>query len=166
MLLTSARREEIEKITPTAINQRERWLNLRSGKTGRWHAVALSNKALNLLQGRSLRRPMFDTFQGSTVHHICHRIGREAGVLAGQKQGDGWTMHDFRRTAATWIESNGIAYSAVMATLGHSRGDVTATYTPAQIRELRHAAELLENHWREIDDVLCGLSGLWKLKIA
>lgn len=166
MLLTGARREEIEKITSAAINERERWLNLRSGKTGRWHAVALSNEALNLLQGRSLRRPMFDTFQGSTVHHICHRIGREAGVLAGQKQGDGWTMHDFRRTAATWIESNGIAYSAVKDTLGHSRGDVTATYTPAQIKELRRAAELLENHWREIDDVVCGVSSLWKLKTA
>ena len=166
MLLTGARREEIEKITPMAINQRERWLNLHSGKTSRWHAVALSNEALNLLQGRLLRKPMFRKFRSSTVHHVSQRVGREAGLLAGQKEDGGWTFHDLRRTAATWIESNGIAYSAVMATLGHSRGDVTATYTPAQIRELRRAAELLENHWREIDDVVCGLSNLWKLRIA
>lgn len=162
MLLTAARREEIETIQIGDINFRESWLNLRSGKTRRSHAVALNEPAIEILRARASRQPMFSTLAPSVIHYVCQRVGREAHLTAGHKNNLGWTIHDMRRTAATYIESNGIAYSAVKSALGHARHDVTATYTPAQIKELRRAAELLQKHWREIDEVLQVRPALWK----
>lgn len=155
MLLTGARREELEKITPAVIDKREYWLNLQSGKTRSWHAIPLNEDAMELLLNRENFKPMFNCYRGSTIHYVIQRVGKAAGVPTGQEVHHGWTFHDLRRTAASYIESNGIAYSAVSATLGHRRQDVTAVYTPAQISELRRAALLLQNHWREIDGAIC-----------
>lgn len=153
MLLTGARREEIEKITYDLIDARGGWLNLQSSKSRRWHAVPLNQISMEILKGRSSLKPMFRELEGSVIHYTCRRIGKAAGVPFGQQLRRGWTLHDLRRTAATHIESNGIAYSAVSATLGHRRRDVTAIYTPEQISEMRRASTLLENLWREIDEV-------------
>lgn len=166
MLLTGARREEVEKITPASIQRREGWINLQSTKAKRWHAIPLNHDALELLASREQRKPMFQRFDSSVIYYVCRRVGLAANVKAGHKKDFGWTLHDMRRTAASFIESNGIAYSAVSATLGHKRADVTAVYTPAQVLEMRRAAELLQKHWREIDGTVWKLCDTWKLKIA
>lgn len=162
MLLTGARREELESLTINAIDWRTRWLNLRSGKTGRWHAIPLSDESMAVLKSRADCQPMFRRFAPSQIHYICQRVGHAAEVITGREQLHGWTLHDLRRTAASHLESNGIAYSAVSATLGHKRRDITAVYTPAKISEMRRAAELLETLWREIDGILCKQWKQWK----
>jgi len=166
MLLTAARREELEKITPLVIDRRDGWLKLKSGKSGRWHVVPLNAAALELLQRRSTRTPMFAALASSTIHYCCQRVGQAAEIPFGQEVNHGWTIHDMRRTAASYIESRGIAYSAVSATLGYRRQDVTSVYTPAQITEMRRASELLQTHWREIDGAVCELCEPWKIKTA
>lgn len=166
MLLTAARREELEKVTMLVVDQRDRWLKLKSGKTGRWHAVPLNDEALELLLRRATKTPMFPAFAASTIHYVCQRVGKAAEIPFGQEVNHGWTIHDMRRTAASYCESNGIAYSAVSATLGHRRQDVTSVYTPAQITEMRRASELLQTHWREIDEAIWKLCEPWKLKSA
>lgn len=166
MLLTGARREELEKVSRASIQQREGWLNLQSTKTRRWHAIPLSHDARELLRNREGFQPMFRKFPASVIHYVCQRVANAANLPAGQHVAHGWTFHDFRRTAASYIESHGIAYSAVSATLGHRRQDVTAVYTPAQITEMRRASELLQSHWREIDETLQTPQTLWKLKLA
>lgn len=166
MLLTAARREELEKLTMQVVDQRDHWLKLKSGKSGRWHAVPLNDAALELLLSRQHKQPMFAHLTASTIHYVCQRVAAAAKVPFGQEVNHGWTIHDLRRTAASYIESNGIAYSAVSATLGHKRQDITAVYTPAQITEMRRAANLLESHWQEIDGAVCELCNLCKLIAA
>jgi len=145
MLLTAARREEIEAIEPGQIDWFEGWLNLKSGKVKRSHLIPLSQSAMTLLNARIQRQPMFGDF-GSNMHYTLKRLGREAGIQYGQQTATGWAMHDLRRTAATLIESSGIPYSAVSAMLGHKRKDMTARYTLADRQHLRSAAELLESY--------------------
>lgn len=166
MLLTCARREELEKVTMASIQQREGWLNLQSTKSRRWHAIALNDDARELLRKRLSQQPSFQRFKPSVIHYVCLRVGLAANLPFGQHVAHGWTLHDMRRTAASYIESQGVAYSAVSATLGHRRQDITATYTPAQISEMRRAAELLQHHWREIDGTPQTPQTLWKSKVA
>lgn len=154
MLLTGARREELESLTPGQIDWRENWINLYSGKVQRSHLIPLNPSARELLKARIYRQPMFDRLSSSTIHYIGKRVSKAANLTYGRNVVTGWTPHDFRRRVAVWIESHGIAYSAIKATLGHKRHDVTATYTPAQIEELRRASDLLEKLWREIDEAL------------
>lgn len=158
MLLTAARKEEIETISAAAIDWRNGWLNLHSGKVGRSHLIPLSASAMALLHRRKGREPMFDSLEASVPHYCGKRIGAASGIPFGQHQPHGWTIHDFRRTAATWIESSGIPYSAVSAMLGHKRKDVTAIYTQADRQQLQRAASLLEKLCRDIDGMLDDLN--------
>ncbi|MFN0108532.1 MAG: tyrosine-type recombinase/integrase [Blastocatellia bacterium] len=159
MLLTAARREEIEAITVEQIDWREGWINLKSGKVRRSHLIPLSDSARALLAARKHRQPMFGDF-GTNMHYTLKRVGREAGIPYGQQTATGWAMHDVRRTAATLIESGGIPYSAVSAMLGHKRRDMTAIYTLADRQHLRTAAQLLEDYClQNFDGFLADLKG-------
>lgn len=148
MLLTGARREEIQAITPEQIDWSDCWLRLRSNKVGRTHGIPLTETALNLLRARLNRKPIFGNF-GTNMHYTLTRLGREAGVPYGQQTATGWAMHDLRRSAATFLESSGIPYSAVSAMLGHKRRDMTAIYTQADKGNLWKAAEMLEAYCLE-----------------
>lgn len=154
MLLTASRREHIESIIESNIDWSGGWATFRSNKIRSSHVVALNSQALAILRARSTRNPMFQTFVDTVPHHVCQRVGLAAGVGYGRADKQGWTMHDFRRTAATWLESAGIPYSAVSGMLGHKRSDITAVYTPADRANLRRAADLLEKRWRDFDEAI------------
>lgn len=152
MLLTASRREHIETILETNIDWSGGWATFRSNKIRSSHVVALNSQALAILRARSTRNPMFQTFADTVPHHVCRRVGLAAGIGYGRADKQGWTMHDLRRTAATWLESAGIPYSAVSGMLGHKRSDITAVYTLADRANLRRAADLLEQRWRDFDE--------------
>lgn len=164
MLLTAARREEICAITAEQINFGWKTINLKSRKTGREHTIAVGDLALEILRHRIDQTPagkgLFEGVISYRVTRILHRVAEEAEINYGQRTDGGWSLHDFRRTAATVIEDAGIPYSAVMAQLGHKRQDMTARYTIPQLETLRRAAQLLENWCRDIDGIFWGAGRL------
>ncbi|HMV87648.1 MAG TPA: site-specific integrase [Blastocatellia bacterium] len=152
MLLTGARREEIEKLTSFSINEKEMTLNLVSSKTNKRHTIPLSQSALKILKGRPAIKSgklFASPLLTSTVSRTMSRAAAKAEIAFGQKEA--WTLHDLRRTASVIVENAGLPYSAVQELLGHSRADMTARYTPAQMQTLRQAVTILENWCREID---------------
>lgn len=152
MLLTGARREELEKLNAQAINEREMTLSLISSKTQKRHVIPLSQSALTVLKNRprletgKLFVAALPTWQ---VARTMSLAAKKAGISFGQREA--WTLHDLRRTASVVVENANIPYSAVQDLLGHSRSDMTARYTPAQMTTLRQAVEVLEIWCREID---------------
>lgn len=165
MLLTAARREEICKITPDQINFEWKTINLKSSKTGREHTIAVGDLALEILRRRIEQTPagqgLFEGVISYRVTRILNRAAGNADLNYGQQINGGWSLHDFRRTAATVIEDAGIPYSAVMAQLGHKRQDMTARYTIPQLETLRRAAMLLERWCRDIDGFFGGAGVGW-----
>lgn len=157
MLLTGARREELMKITPDRINFEWKTLNLKSSKVKREHVIALGDLALEILRQRIEKTPagegLFDGLTMLRVARVLTHAAEVSGVAYGQNVPGGWSLHDFRRTAATIIEDAGLPYSAVSAQLGHHRPDMTARYTVPQLDTLRRAAQILENWCRDIDGI-------------
>jgi len=158
MLLTGARKEEILKVTPERINYDTCILTLRSSKTKTEHQVALNMLAIEILKKRGAQTPeekkLFEGVGGWHITRIFENVAEIAGSNYGQQIPGGWSLHDFRRTAATVIEDAGIPYSAVAAQLGHKRPDMTARYTVAQTETMRRAAQILADWCRDIDGFL------------
>jgi len=48
---------------------------------------------------------------------------------------DGWTYHDLRRSAATWLESAGYSEKEIALVLNHQRASVTSIYARADLLE-------------------------------
>lgn len=162
MCLFGARREEIEQITLQQIDWDEKTIRLRSSKTKKEHLVPLTEAAIQVLKSR----PTFETgklfnrrLESWYIVHTMQKAGEQINRTFGRNQ-EGWTLHDLRRTAAVQVDNSGLPYSAVQDLLGHARKDVTSTYTPAQWKALREAAEVLETWCRDIDGFSCDARAL------
>lgn len=136
MLLTGARSGEVRKMTPDQISRAHKAIEITSHKGGldveNKRRIPLSDTALEILDSRLSDEKLFGIAK-HTLKRTLKLIGQISGVPYGQKLTWGWTAHDWRRTAASFLENNArLPYSAVSAIIGHSRGDVTSIYTPAQ----------------------------------
>jgi len=152
MLLTGARREEIEKLELRSINEAEMEATFTSGKTEKSHTLPISQSTLRILKSRTplksgklFKRPLLT----ATISRTMQRAAKMANTKFGQR--DAWSLHDLRRTASVIMENAGIPYSSVQEILGHERADMTANYTPAQKETMRQAMQILENWCRDID---------------
>lgn len=52
----------------------------------------------------------------------------------------GWTIHDLRRTCATWMANEGIASEVIEAVLNHAPPRLVGTYQATQRDAARRAA--------------------------
>ncbi len=83
-----------------------------------------------------------------------HRITEKAG-LRGDGRGESVTIHDLRRTIASWSVMRGGNIQTTSKLLGHSDISITAsTYAHLDIEQVRHelgitTAQLLETDLRE-----------------
>lgn len=154
MLLTGARRKEIRTLSAESINYDWRTVQLRKTKNGTNRVVPLSQTSIDILSKYS--KPMLAKVSESQFYDLMAEFS-EAGKLSyGNNIDGGFVPHDFRHTVATHLESSGTPYSHVAALLGHKRKDQTATYTHANLENLRAAVERLENWCREIDEFIPG----------
>lgn len=159
LLLTGAREGEIMKLEQNKVLWDRKTLLLYSSKgmgvpTPR--EIPLAPTAMEILFRRRspVKRRFFDLTQNKLIYALP-RIGELSGVPYGKKLVDGWNIgwivYDFRHTAATAMESGGVAYSTVAAILGHKRKDMTATYTHA--RNLKSGIDFLESFLQEIERI-------------
>jgi integrase len=107
------------------------------------HGVPLSPQAMEILERRRAADPegewVFATDSASghleEPKKALAAICKAAGIQP-------VTLHDLRRTAATWAVSNGAGYSDVRAMLAHSKKDTTGIYVMATADGMRKAAEI------------------------
>ena len=152
MLLTGARRKEIRTLNAASINADWRTVQLRNTKNSTHRVIALSKTAQAILSKYS--NPMMASVSESQFYDLMAEISQAAGLPYGNDTKGGWVPHDLRHTVATVVESSGVRYSVVAALLGHKRKDQTATYTHANLDDLRQAVEVMERWCQEIDDFM------------
>jgi integrase len=112
-------------------------------KAGKSHVVPLIPQAMELLKQRRKTDPtgewIFSSAQADTGHvdnpqKALATIAKTAGILP-------ITLHDLRRTTATWMNSTGASESTIAALLAHSYRNVTGVYAKATADTVRMALE-------------------------
>jgi len=112
---------------------------MKSTKPGRAkaHEVPLSNALAELVAQQPKNCSyVFSTTGAGPIHpgsKLKARIDESAGVL-------NWVFHDLRRTAATYMTSQGVSQFIVARVLGHTDQTVTAVYDRASYRNEKRAA--------------------------
>lgn len=108
-------------------------------KNGKAHSVPLSQPAV--AQIADLPRCceyVFSTTRKGPIQpgsKLKKRLQMSSGV-------EGWTYHDLRRSAATWLESAGYSEKEIALVLNHQRASVTSIYARADLLEKKR--EMLE----------------------
>jgi integrase len=141
LLLTGQRRTEIGRLRWDEINLAQGTLTLGAQRTknGRRHELPLSRQAQALL-GPSGESAVFGPVHWARAKA---RLDARAGIL-------GWTLHDLRRTAVTWMNELGVAPHIVEAAVNHVSGHkagVAGIYNRARYSgEMRDALQRWADH--------------------
>ncbi|WP_283104988.1 tyrosine-type recombinase/integrase [Shewanella dokdonensis] len=153
LLLTGQRKSCVLSMEWREIDhQRGIWLIPTSKmKAKKAHAVPLTKEAMEILQRRSAnaeagQKYVFPSLLTKVGHvtersgerSFWHRITEKAG-LRGEGRGESVTIHDLRRTIASWSVMRGGNIQTTSKLLGHSDISITAsTYAHLDIEQVRH----------------------------
>lgn len=156
LLLTGQRRGEVALMEWAHLDMdRATWtIPAELSKNGREHQLPLSPQALRLINAVPRTHSMFlfpargnerSVFSGFTRAKL--RLDRNSGIT-------GWTLHDLRRTAATYLAKLDVAPHVIERVLNHVSGSfagVAGVYNrhPYQ-REMRDALDRWAEHLLEI----------------
>jgi integrase len=148
LMLTACRRTEIGGLRWSEITGDVFTLPAERGKNGTPHEVSLHPLAIAQLPPRTAARDAVfglaeDGFSGWSRSKAA--LDRRTGGIAA------WTLHDLRRTAATWLSEHDIEPHIVEAVLGHVSGaakrGVAGIYNRASYRpQKRQALTLWAEH--------------------
>lgn len=159
LLLTAQRKSEIAHLEWDEFESAKQRIAIAGAKykTGRPHAVPLSDAAFAILKGRSRIegcRFVFSTNGNVPVAAFSKaKVRLDAAMLAYLRQGDpeatlpGWRIHDLRRTARSGLSQLGIRPDIGERVLGHVIGGVAGVYDRHTYEpEMRHALDLWAAH--------------------
>jgi len=143
-------------------NSTPHW-EIEKTKNGQSHVAVLIPVLVEILQSRKKLQAESKVesqfvFYGSgksghlgDVKKAKERIIERSGI-------EDFTVHDLRRTIATYVSDGGANDLTVKSILGHSNGDVTAVYARTQLKT-KHL--VLANAWEEIQKLGKGLEVWW-----
>lgn len=141
LLLTATRRNEMLEARWSHVDFEQAELFLPDTKNGTDHIVPLSQPALRLFEETPRQKGNPWVFCShikgqrlKSVNGRWRRTRREAGL-------DDVTLHDFRRTAATWIAQSGYSELVIKKFLNHTLHGVTSVYARMQPGAVREAVE-------------------------
>lgn len=160
LILTAQRRDEVAGMGWSEVSpDGQTWtIPKERSKNGRAHVVHLAPAARAILAElpRFAGSDLVFTTNGRTsvsgfsrakekLDEIAGRLGAEAAARDGREFAPmpGWRVHDFRRTAVTWMASNGVAPHVADRILNHVRGTISgvaAVYQRAEFLVERKAA--------------------------
>ncbi|SDJ99589.1 Site-specific recombinase XerD [Ferrimonas sediminum] len=160
LLLTGQRKSCVFSMEWTEIDHHNKvWLiPIGKMKAKRAHAVPLTDKVMEILKRRSAEAEpnqpyVFPSDRAGSGHIVektgklgfWHRITTRAG-LRSEDRNHTVTIHDLRRTIATWNIVRGGTLQASSKLLGHSDLSITAsTYAHLQLDQVRQELSLLSN---------------------
>jgi integrase len=155
LLLTAQRREEVGGMRWSELSDdRTTWtIPKERAKNGRAHLVHLAPAARAILATvpRLAKSDLVFTTTGKTaVSGFGHAKARLDAAIAKQRGGEdeprplpGWRLHDFRRTAVTWMAEHGVAPHVADRLLNHVTGTISgvaAVYQRGEFLAERKAA--------------------------
>ena len=110
----------------------------------RGHAVPLVVQAQRVLEVRRELAPgtyVFPVRRRSAAPHVVNPTGwwRDLTTAAGLTD---VTIHDIRRTTASWMAMTGATEAIIAQFLGHKRQGVTARYARLDVAAVRSAAQI------------------------
>jgi len=139
-LFTGARSGEVRHMEWQYVNlERRKWVKPTT-KNGRSHTVPLPTQVVDVLtvlprKGRWVFPGMVDEpLNASTPRKPWEAIRRVAGL-------PDVTIHDLRRTAATWLASNNTNLSVIQHALNHTSLQPTAIYARLHLSSLDKALQ-------------------------
>jgi integrase len=139
LLLTAQRRREVSDMRWSEIHSGQLWVIPASrNKSGREHAVPLVGAVRELLDSL----PRINEFV------FTHGRGpiRNFGLIRKRLPGDGYTLHDLRRTARSFMSALGVRIEVAEKVLGHSLGSLVRVYDRHDyLDEKREALEAWSN---------------------
>jgi integrase len=149
LLVTGVRRDEAGLMTWGEVNLKKRTWTIPGDRTknGEPHEVALSDLAVALL-GDPGDGYVFSMSGGKTAFNgyskSTDRLRESVSRRSGKKPAH-WTLHDLRRTVATFLAKRGVEERVIKAVLNHTPGrssGVTAIYNRHRYDEEARAALL------------------------
>ncbi len=178
VMLTGQRREEVATMAWASIDLEAKvWtIPAEMTKAGRAHAVPLSPAAIDLL--KSIPRKTVRNKAGllAPTAHVFTMTGVNpvSGYSAGKKRLDAavatargeagleelmqpWTVHDLRRTCATYMGESGVPRLVISRVLNHADRSVTAIYDrAAYLKEKRQALEAWAGYLTGLAEPIAG----------
>ncbi len=157
LLLTGQRKNCVFSMEWAEVDyQNQVWLIPTSKmKAKKPHAVPLTSEVISILERRSAQavpgeRYVFPAINSHEKHIVeksgkgsfWHRITQTAN-LRGEKRGENVTIHDLRRTIASWSVMRGGSIQITSKLLGHSDISITAsTYAHLDVESVREELSL------------------------
>jgi integrase len=143
LMLTGCRRDEICMLNWSEVDLKAAQINLPGERTKnhRPHIVPLAPAALAILRAQQKHEGRDRVFTAKCRAHAKTALDARIVLREGKALAP-WVFHDFRRSASTWMNENGVAPHVVEAILGHAKGGIAAVYNKAEYAtEKRRALE-------------------------
>ncbi|UPY35431.1 site-specific integrase [Sediminicoccus sp. KRV36] len=179
-LLTAQRREEVAAMRWSELAADGASWNLpnRRAKNGRAHIIHLSEAARAVLASvvRIEGQDLIFTTTGKTAPSGFSRAKRaldaaimdariKAGACGDQPEGEGWRLHDFRRTAVTWMAGAGFPPHVADKILNHVQGTISGVAAVYQKQEFLAERKAALEAWGA-HVVICGEGKAKDAKVA
>ena len=134
-VLTGARRGNLIEMHWDDIDLTNATWRIEQTKNNEPQIVTLSNQAVQLLKTRQAETKKGYVFPADCeVGHISDpkqafmRVVKRAGIPYGRKVANGVTLHDLRRTLASWQAMTGASLTIIGKSLNHKSQAATAIY--------------------------------------
>ena len=142
-LLTGARRNELARLRWTDVDAAAGVAYLPETKNGRPRHLLLPRAAIGLLHELPRRPDNPHVFGGKPgEHELPMRDAQKRwSAIRGLAGLPDVTIHDLRRTYASWLSNSGVSEEWIAFLLGHSNSCVTAIYARKQLEQMRPQIE-------------------------
>lgn len=140
LLLTGARKGEIEKLRWSEVDRNFQYLRLADSKTGQ-KLIVLNDAALEVLEGISRRQKsdfVFPASRSEGWYQGTPKVWERMRIAAGLS---GVRLHDLRHSFASVAASTGANLQVIGALLGHMNSATTARYAHLGADPVRAAAQ-------------------------
>lgn len=140
LLLTGARKGEIEKLRWSEVDRNFQYLRLADSKTGQ-KLIVLNDAALEVLEGISRRQKsdfVFPASRSEGWYQGTPKVWERMRIAAGIS---GVRLHDLRHSFASVAASTGANLQVIGALLGHMNSATTARYAHLGADPVRAAAQ-------------------------
>ena len=140
LILTGARKGEIERLRKDEIDRQFQFLRLGDSKTGQ-KLIVLSEPALAILDGvlqDTTSDYLFPSTRANGWYQGTPKVWNRLRVSAGL---DGVRLHDLRHSFASIAISNGTSLQLIGALLGHGNHATTARYAHLTTSAIKSASD-------------------------
>jgi integrase len=170
ILLTAARRGEVEAARWQDVNFAEGTWTIPDPKNKQEHIVPLCRQAIDLLQARQPERwnrdPAEHVFTINGGRPIGNGWEKATKQIQAASETSGWQRHDLRRTAATMMGNLGVMPDVIEAALNHVtiRSKIASIYNKSRYRP--EVADALQRLGDALDGIEQGAATVIALRPA